>query len=532
MALPTWGRAKSKQSRDGSRSSGSRYQVLAHLENERTVVSPDTTAVTSPAKSRRDVFNGVIREASQVYTKLHKMLVDGSLDAESRKQISSEADSLTEEVMRFRSGPTSPKMVALTGRIQRLKGIYLTKMSPASFKAVSGGASDVPESVSEEVDLEVENKLGADDDSGMGDCGATQGGCENRCKKSGIDVDEGNGIETPTSGIDEVDEAKNEEENRVEGLGTNACPEVAADAGFEPLNQTSKLDYASELNDFAVDVYGVEKGVMPLRSEFQIANKPDKFCDAHNLFDKLPKPNLSKINATRQMPVIGGRSKSWAEIVAEPHSGLGDLSKADGVEEVPREGEARVSYSTEQGESLSTPLTAGRDNVDSFYPCNDVSVNIVNPVCMNGGESRILAGECMKQVEEIEVFSGIDLHVLDKMSEPSSKAHTEVPTVLFVGKSQTSDAVPPESMLGKSEGMQSWVDKGGNNGIFANQPKTLGLESNCSRSGTDLEFFESSNNCSGIIDIEEDMVDEDPWIYCIVGYFLGYDMPFGLVRAT
>ncbi|KAL6956850.1 hypothetical protein U1Q18_040558 [Sarracenia purpurea var. burkii] len=133
-------------------------------------------------------------------------------------------------------------------------------MSPASFKAVSGGASEVPESVSEEVDLEVENKQGADDDSGMGDCGATQGGCENRCKKSGIDVDEGNGIETPTSGIDEVDEAKNEEENRVEGLGTNACPEVAASAGFEPLNQTSKLDYASELNDFAVDVYGVEKG--------------------------------------------------------------------------------------------------------------------------------------------------------------------------------------------------------------------------------------------------------------------------------
>ncbi|KAL7002207.1 hypothetical protein U1Q18_003361, partial [Sarracenia purpurea var. burkii] len=359
---------KSKQSRDGSRSSGSRYQVLAHSENERIVASPDTTAVTSPAKSRRDVFNGVIRDASQ-----------------------------------------------------RLKGIHPSKMSPASFKAVSGGASEVPESVSEEVDLEVENKLGADDDSGMGDCGATQGGCENRCKKSGIDVDEGNGIETPTSGIDEVDEAKNEEENRVEGLGTNACPEVAAGAGFEPLNQTSKLDYASELNDFAVDVYGVEKGVMPLRSEFQIANKPDK-----------------------QMPVMGGRSKSWAEIVAEPHSGLVDLSKADGVERVPREGEARVSDSTEQGESLSTPLTAGRDNVDSFYPCNDVSVNIVNPVCMNGGESRILAGECMKQVEEIEVFSGIDRHVLDKMSEPSSKAHTEVPTVLFVGKSQTSDAVPPE----------------------------------------------------------------------------------------
>ncbi|KAL6956851.1 hypothetical protein U1Q18_040559 [Sarracenia purpurea var. burkii] len=144
------------------------------------------------------------------------------------------------------------------------------------------------------------------------------------------------------------------------------------------------------------------------------------------------------------MPVMGGRSKSWAEIVAEPHSGLGDLSKANGVEGVPREGEARVSNSTEQGESLSTPLIAGKDNVDSFYPCNDVSVNIVNPVCMNGGESRILAGECMKQVEEIVVFSGIDRHVLDKMSEPSSKAHTEVPTVQFVGKSQTSDAVPPE----------------------------------------------------------------------------------------
>ncbi|KAL7002352.1 hypothetical protein U1Q18_003506, partial [Sarracenia purpurea var. burkii] len=133
----------------------------------------------------------------------------------------------------------------------------------------------------------------------------------------------------------------------VEGFGTNASPEVAAGVGFEPLNQTSKLDYASELNDFAVDVDGVEKGVIPLRSEIQIANKPDKFCGAHNLFNKLPKPNLSEINATRQMPVMGGRSKSWAEIVAEPHSGLGELSKADGVEGVPSEGEARVSDSTE-----------------------------------------------------------------------------------------------------------------------------------------------------------------------------------------
>ncbi|KAL6991869.1 hypothetical protein U1Q18_009980, partial [Sarracenia purpurea var. burkii] len=102
-------------------------------------------------------------------------------------------------------------------------------------------------------------------------------------------------IKTPISGIDEVYEAKNEEENRVEGLGTNASSEVAAGVGFEPLNQTSKLDYASELNDFAVDFDGVEKGVMPLRSEIQITNKPDKFCGAHNLFDKLPKPNLSEI---------------------------------------------------------------------------------------------------------------------------------------------------------------------------------------------------------------------------------------------
>ncbi|KAL6966845.1 hypothetical protein U1Q18_032639 [Sarracenia purpurea var. burkii] len=145
----SWKSKKSKQSRDGILSSGSGYQVLAHWENEGTVVSPDTSMVSltessshvvaSPAKSRRDVFNG---------------------------------------------------------RIQRLKGINLTTMFTASSKEGSEGevsTPEVPELVSEEVDLEVENNLGADDDSGIGDCDATQGGCEDWRIKSGIDVDEGNG---------------------------------------------------------------------------------------------------------------------------------------------------------------------------------------------------------------------------------------------------------------------------------------------------------------------------------------------------
>ncbi|KAL7002225.1 hypothetical protein U1Q18_003379 [Sarracenia purpurea var. burkii] len=190
--------------------------------------------------------------------------------------------------MRFRSGPTSPKMVALTGRIQRLKGIYPTKMCQVLLKAVSGGevpTSEVPESVSEEVVLEVENKLGADVDSEMGDRSATQGGCENRSIKAGIDVDGGNGeVEEMFSNSGSLffrDSKENED-----------C--VAEGVGSEPLYQTSNLDYVLELNDIAMDVDGVEKGVMPLRSEIQNANNPDNFCDAHNLFDRLLKQNLSE----------------------------------------------------------------------------------------------------------------------------------------------------------------------------------------------------------------------------------------------
>ncbi|KAL6954727.1 hypothetical protein U1Q18_040802 [Sarracenia purpurea var. burkii] len=195
---------KSKQSREGTIPSGSRYQVLAHLENEGTIASPDTTMVTitensahdfvSPAKSRRDVFNGVIREANQVYTKRRKTFDDGSLNAYSRKYISSEVDSLTEEVVRFRSRPNSPKMAALTGRIQRLKEINSTKMFRESPKVGSEGTtSEIPVVVSEEVDLEVENNLGAENDSGIGVFGTTQGDCEDRQIKPGIDVDKGKG---------------------------------------------------------------------------------------------------------------------------------------------------------------------------------------------------------------------------------------------------------------------------------------------------------------------------------------------------
>ncbi|KAL7002261.1 hypothetical protein U1Q18_003415 [Sarracenia purpurea var. burkii] len=133
---------KSKQSRERTIPSGSRYQVLAHLENEGTVASPDTTVVTltensahdfvSPAKSRRDVFNGVIREANQM----------------------------------FRESPNAGS---------------------------EGTTSEIPILVSEEVDLEVENNLGAEIDSEIGDFGTTQGDCEDRQIKPGIDVDKGKG---------------------------------------------------------------------------------------------------------------------------------------------------------------------------------------------------------------------------------------------------------------------------------------------------------------------------------------------------
>ncbi|KAL6988758.1 hypothetical protein U1Q18_014511 [Sarracenia purpurea var. burkii] len=32
----------------------------------------------------------------------------------------------------------------------------------------------------------------------------------------------------------------------------------------------------------------------------------------------------------------------------------------------------------------------------------------------------------------------------------------------------------------------------------------------------ELEYFALSENCSGIIDIDDDLVDDEPWIYCIV----------------
>ncbi|KAL6955376.1 hypothetical protein U1Q18_040698 [Sarracenia purpurea var. burkii] len=122
----------------------------------------------------------------------------------------------------------------------------------------------------------------------MGDCGATQG--ENRCINSGIDVDEGNGeVEgnTPNSGC-LVSRDSRENEDCAADFGL--CSKMRA----EPPYQTGNLDYVLKLNDFAVDVNGVEKGVMPLGSETQNANKPEKVCDAHNLFDNLSKQTLSE----------------------------------------------------------------------------------------------------------------------------------------------------------------------------------------------------------------------------------------------
>ncbi|KAL6962897.1 hypothetical protein U1Q18_037859 [Sarracenia purpurea var. burkii] len=50
---------------------------------------------------------------------------------------------------------------------------------------------------------------------------------------------------------------------------------------------------------------------------------------------------------------------------------------------------------------------------------------------------------------------------------------------------------------------KSWADIVGTRGIL--YPKPLGSESNGARSKMELEFFERSENCSGIIDIDDDM---------------------------
>ncbi|KAL7002145.1 hypothetical protein U1Q18_003298 [Sarracenia purpurea var. burkii] len=85
-------------------------------------------------------------------------------------------------------------MAALTGCIQRLKEINSTKKFRESPNAGSEGTtSEIPVLVSEEVDLEVENNLGAEIDSGIRDFSTTQGDCEDRQIKPGIDVDKGKG---------------------------------------------------------------------------------------------------------------------------------------------------------------------------------------------------------------------------------------------------------------------------------------------------------------------------------------------------
>ncbi|KAL6954280.1 hypothetical protein U1Q18_044052 [Sarracenia purpurea var. burkii] len=87
-----------------------------------------------------------------------------------------------------------------------------------------------------------------------------------------------------------------------------------------------------------------------------------------------------------------------------------------------------------------------------------------------------------------------------------------------------------------SGGMRSWADIVGykdvkNQTNDANKPRSWRLVMNSARSGMELEYFAFSNNCSGIIDIGDDLVGDEPWLFCAVSYFLGPDMAFGLARA-
>ncbi|KAL6955349.1 hypothetical protein U1Q18_041620, partial [Sarracenia purpurea var. burkii] len=61
---------------------------------------------------------------------------------------------------------------------------------------------------------------------------------------------------------------------------------------------------------------------------------------------------------------------------------------------------------------------------------------------------------------------------------------------------------------------------------LAHRPRSWASVLNSARSCIKLEYFDLSDN--NIIDIDDDLVDDESWNNCAVGYFLGPDMAFGL----
>ncbi|KAL6997438.1 hypothetical protein U1Q18_007564, partial [Sarracenia purpurea var. burkii] len=90
---------------------------------------------------------------------------------------------------------------------------------------------------------------------------------------------------------------------------------------------------------------------------------------------------------------------------------------------------------------------------------------------------------------------------------------------------------PPSGNRGK----RSWIDVVNGRETYksnAVESRSWGSIMNNARSGMELKYISLSDNCSGIIDIDGDMIDDEPWLFCAVGYFLRPDMAFGHVHAT
>ncbi|KAL6991711.1 hypothetical protein U1Q18_009822 [Sarracenia purpurea var. burkii] len=287
--------------------------------------------------------------------------------------------------------------------------------------------------------------------------------------------------------LDEDD--KRDEE--VSGYG-----EMGPEQGMD--KPVGKVEHAVNGGGKEVEINGLEESIQEVKGKVNVA--PDESL-------KLIKKGYDE---STEIVVAGNLKAGPNEVQSEEEGTEADVAKSD--DDDSNKGKQKfedVSGRNEKG--ISQPLflleASNVTYIDSnpdwahTVAINDCSHPDIVEYCI----SKSMEGDRLKQAGKKVETTGHACHMFNDMPKSSSKEQANVPTVKPSAAAQ----------------------------VVGKQNSSASLLGNRCQSSINLEYVVSKlSDCSEIIEIEDDLVDGESWTNCIVGYFMGEDMAFGLVRAT
>ncbi|KAL6971600.1 hypothetical protein U1Q18_031280, partial [Sarracenia purpurea var. burkii] len=490
--------------------SPNRFSVLQSLESEDV---PKIIKAPNPRGPRS--CTSIIAEAVCIHGNLKEILRDNSMGANLSELLRAEKKALESDFKSFRSCPDSliPEILtAIEARILKIKGVLPVKGEISTED--SGGSSEhlvTPNIHERKVDEAGSRFVGheaTEREGGKADLGqefsegvvydqfplvlpSPNDGIANDDKNLEVVSSEKDVVKVDSKPVQESLEADESGQSEDEqGSHESLLIPLVSLHGTNPIVNFDDNPIAVNIVD---DLYSINKGGIRRK---RVGENGILTGSAPKVLDEMTKSNFGK----NKLVMFHGKDSVKSKL----GSGRSKLKGVgDDLESAP--------FSTPGEEEIN--IVSGRHCLPGFDPfCKDgvrvqqvgeaefstepnLEVSEEMPQRMNG-DLKSLAGECMKQAGG----SGPGFQTGCKLEEHKA-------------------SVQPI-------GASSWASIVASKG----DPKQLSPRLNHRSPVGKLEYVEPKE--LGIIDIDENLVDEEFWENSLVGYFFNAQLPFGLIRAT